>query len=80
MPSLHSLRRNNTAFTNTQRPTKALKLTAAVEHGARMGAMDGATRRAGQLIKKVTLQHNRTGQTARTKELREIVGGAKALK
>jgi len=47
-------------------------MTAAAEHGARMGAMDGATRRAGQLIKKVTLQYNRTGQTARTKELRGI--------
>ncbi|MBI5672576.1 MAG: ATP synthase F1 subunit gamma [Nitrospirae bacterium] len=54
--------------------------SAAAEHGARMAAMDGATRNAGQLIKKVTLYYNKTRQTAITKELMDIVGGAEALK
>lgn len=52
----------------------------AAEHGARMAAMDGATRNAGQLIKKVTLHYNKTRQAAITKELMDIVGGAEALK
>jgi F-type H+-transporting ATPase subunit gamma len=54
--------------------------SAAAEHGARMAAMDGATRNAGQLIMKVTLHYNKTRQTAITKELMDIVGGAEALK
>ncbi|MBS0151513.1 MAG: ATP synthase F1 subunit gamma [Nitrospira sp.] len=54
--------------------------SAAAEHGARMAAMDGATRNAGQLIKKVTLYYNKTRQAAITKELMDIVGGAEALK
>ena len=54
--------------------------SAAAEHGARMAAMDDATRNAGQLIKKVTLHYNKTRQTAITKELMDIVGGAEALK
>jgi F-type H+-transporting ATPase subunit gamma len=54
--------------------------SAAAEHGARMAAMDGATRNAGQLIKKVTLHYNKTRQAAITKELMDIVGGAEALK
>jgi F-type H+-transporting ATPase subunit gamma len=54
--------------------------SAAAEHGARMAAMDGATRNAGELIKKVTLYYNKTRQAAITKELMDIVGGAEALK
>lgn len=54
--------------------------SAAAEHGARMAAMDGATRNAGGLIKKVTLYYNKTRQAAITKELMDIVGGAEALK
>lgn len=54
--------------------------SAAAEHGARMAAMDGATRNAGQLIKKVTLYYNKTRQAAITKELMDIVGGAEALR
>ena len=54
--------------------------SAAAEHGARMAAMDGATRNAGQLIRKVTLYYNKTRQAAITKELMDIVGGAEALK
>ena len=45
-----------------------------------MGAMDGATRNEGQPISKVTLHYNKTRQTAITKELMDIVGGAEALK
>ena len=41
--------------------------------------MDGATRNAGELIKKVTLYYNKTRQAV-TKELMDIVGGAEALK
>ena len=54
--------------------------SAAAEHGARMAAMDGATRNVGELIKKVTLYYNKTRQAAITKELMDIVGGAEALK
>jgi F-type H+-transporting ATPase subunit gamma len=54
--------------------------SSAAEHGARMAAMDGATRNAGELIKKQTLYYNKTRQAAITKELMDIVGGAEALK
>jgi F-type H+-transporting ATPase subunit gamma len=80
MPSLQSLRRKIAAFKNTQKITKAMKMVAAAEHGARMEAMDGATRNRRQLIRKVTLHYNKTCQTAITKELMDIVGGAEALK
>lgn len=49
------------------------------EHGARMSAMDSATRNADEVIKKVTLQYNRARQASITKELIEIVSGAEAL-
>ena len=51
----------------------------AAEQAARMAAMDGATCNAGELIKKLTLQYNKTRQGAITKELMDIVGGAEAL-
>jgi F-type H+-transporting ATPase subunit gamma len=54
--------------------------SAAAEQAARMTAMDGATRNAGELIKKITLFYNKTRQAAITKELMDIVGGAEALK
>ena len=47
---------------------------------ARMAAMDGATRNAGELIKKLTTYYNKTRQAVITKELMDIVGGAEALK
>jgi F-type H+-transporting ATPase subunit gamma len=53
--------------------------TEAGEHGARMVAMDGATRNAGEMIKRLTLQMNKARQAAITKELIEIVNGAQAL-
>ena len=52
----------------------------ASEHGARMTAKDNATRNAGEMVDKLTLQYNRARQAAITKELLEIIGGAEALK
>jgi F-type H+-transporting ATPase subunit gamma len=57
----------------------ALLENAASEQGARMTAMDNATRNAGDMIKNLTLQYNRTRQAAITKELIEIISGAEAL-
>jgi F-type H+-transporting ATPase subunit gamma len=59
---------------------RVLLESSAAEQGARMAAMDGATRNAGELIKKLTTYYNKTRQTAITKELMDIVGGAEALK
>ena len=59
---------------------RVLLESAAAEQAARMTAMDGATRNAGELIKKLTLFYNKTRQAAITKELMDIVGGAEALK
>ncbi len=53
--------------------------TEAGEHASRMTAMDSATRNAGELIDKLTLEYNRARQAAITKELIEIVSGAEAL-
>jgi len=58
---------------------KALLENAASEQGARMSAMDNATRNAGEMIKKLTLKYNRSRQAAITKELIEIISGAEAV-
>lgn len=58
---------------------RALLESMASEHGARMTAMEAATRNAAELIRKLTLQFNRARQAAITKELMEIIGGAEAL-
>ncbi|GLK78404.1 F0F1 ATP synthase subunit gamma [Methylopila turkensis] len=58
---------------------KGLLENAASEQGARMSAMDSATRNAGEMIKKLTLNYNRTRQAQITKELIEIISGAEAL-
>jgi F-type H+-transporting ATPase subunit gamma len=58
---------------------RALLESAASEHGARMTAMDNATRNAGEMIGKLTLTYNRTRQAFITKELIEIISGAEAL-
>lgn len=50
------------------------------EFGARMSAMESATKNAGEMISRLTLQYNRARQAAITKELLEIIGGAEALK
>ena len=59
---------------------RALLESEASEHGARMTAMDSATKNAKDMIGKLTLQYNRARQAAITKELMEIVSGAEALK
>lgn len=53
--------------------------SSAAEEAARMAAMDGATRNAGEMIKRLTLLYNRSRQEAITKELMDIIGGAEAL-
>lgn len=58
---------------------KALLENAASEQGARMTAMDNASRNAGDMIKKLSLQYNRTRQAVITKELIEIISGAEAV-
>lgn len=58
---------------------RALLENAASEQGARMSAMDNATRNAGEMIRKQTLTFNRTRQAMITKELIEIISGAEAL-
>jgi F-type H+-transporting ATPase subunit gamma len=59
---------------------RALLESVASEHGARMSAMENATRNAEDAISRLTLNYNRTRQAAITKELMEIVSGAEALK
>ena len=58
---------------------RALLENAASEQGARMTAMDSATRNAGDVIDRLTLQYNRSRQAMITKELIEIISGAEAL-
>ena len=58
---------------------RALLENVAGEFGAKMSAMDSATRNAGEVINKLTLQYNRTRQAMITKELIEIISGAEAL-
>ncbi|MEL6204893.1 MAG: F0F1 ATP synthase subunit gamma [Pseudomonadota bacterium] len=57
----------------------ALLENAASEQGARMTAMDNATRNAGEMIDRLTIEYNRSRQAAITKELIEIISGAEAL-
>jgi F0F1-type ATP synthase gamma subunit len=72
MPRLQSLHRKIAAFEDTQKITNAMKMVAGRQYGARMAAMDCATWNTGQLISKVTLQHNKAYQTAITIELMDI--------
>ena len=58
---------------------RALLENNASEHGARMAAMDNATRNAGEMIDSLTLNYNRTRQAFITKELIEIISGAEAV-
>ncbi|MGC8531050.1 MAG: F0F1 ATP synthase subunit gamma [Acidiphilium sp.] len=58
---------------------RALLDSAAGEHGARMTAMDNASRNAGDMINRLTLNYNRTRQANITRELIEIISGAEAL-
>lgn len=58
---------------------RSLLENAASEQGARMSAMDSATRNAGDMIKRLTLNYNRSRQASITKELIEIISGAEAV-
>ena len=58
---------------------RGLLENAASEQGARMSAMDSATRNAGEMIDKLNLRYNRLRQANITKELIEIISGAEAL-
>ena len=58
---------------------KALLENSASEQGSRMTAMDNATRNAGELVDKLTIEYNRSRQAAITKELIEIISGAESL-
>ena len=58
---------------------RSLLENAASEQGARMSAMDCATRNAGEMINKLTIFYNRTRQAYITKELIEIISGAEAV-
>ena len=58
---------------------KAMLENSASEQGARMTAMDNATRNAGEMVEKLTIQYNRSRQAAITKELIEIISGAESL-
>ena len=58
---------------------RALLENAASEQGARMSAMDNATRNAGDMIKRQTQTYNRSRHAMITKELIEIISGAEAL-
>ena len=59
---------------------RAFLESSASEHGARMTAMDSASRNAGEMIDGLTLTYNKARQAYITKELIEIVNGAEALK
>ena len=58
---------------------KAFLENAASEQGSRMAAMDNATRNAGELVDKLTINYNRSRQASITKELIEIISGAESL-
>ncbi|MDB2536928.1 F0F1 ATP synthase subunit gamma, partial [Alphaproteobacteria bacterium] len=58
---------------------RALLENAASEQGARMSAMDNATRNAGEMIDSLSITYNRSRQAQITKELIEIISGAEAL-
>jgi F-type H+-transporting ATPase subunit gamma len=59
---------------------RSLLESSASEHGARMTAMDSASKNASEMIGKLTLQYNRARQAAITKELLEIISGAESIK
>jgi len=59
---------------------RSLLESSASEHGARMTAMDSASKNASEMIGKLTLQYNRARQASITKELLEIISGAESIK
>ena len=58
---------------------RAMLENSASEQGSRMSAMDNATRNAGEMVDKLTIEYNRSRQAAITKELIEIISGAESL-
>ena len=58
---------------------KAMLENSASEQGSRMSAMDNATRNAGEMVDKLTIEYNRSRQASITKELIEIISGAESL-
>ena len=58
---------------------KGMLENSASEQGSRMSAMDNATRNAGEMVDKLTIEYNRSRQAAITKELIEIISGAESL-
>ena len=58
---------------------KAMLENSASEQGSRMSAMDNATRNAGEMVDRLTIEYNRSRQAAITKELIEIISGAESL-
>jgi F-type H+-transporting ATPase subunit gamma len=79
-PSRHQVLRELLPRHLAMQVWRALLESEASEHGARMTAMDAATKNASEMIGSLTLQYNRARQAAITKELMEIVSGAEALK
>jgi F-type H+-transporting ATPase subunit gamma len=79
-PSREALLRDLVPRHVTMQVWRALLESAASEHGARMSAMESATKNAEEMIAMLTLQYNRARQAYVTKELMEIVSGAEALK
>ncbi len=64
-------------------PSQAFRIlleSQASEHGARMSAMESATKNAGEMIRKLTLQYNKQRQASITKELLEIISGSESQK
>ena len=59
---------------------RAVLESKASEHGARMSAMDSATKNASEMIERLTLEYNKARQASITKELMEIVGGVEAMR
>ena len=78
-PSEESILADLLARNLTTQVFRGLLENAASEQGARMSAMDNATRNAGDMINKLTIQYNRRRQANITKELIEIISGAEAL-
>ncbi len=72
--------RGSSRSTSRSRCIRASLESIASFFGAQMMAMENATKSAGDMIRRYTLQYNRARQAAITKELAEIVGGAEALK
>ncbi len=78
-PSEESILADLLARNLTTQVFRGLLENAASEQGARMSAMDNATRNAGDMINKLTIKYNRQRQAQITKELIEIISGAEAL-